>query len=144
MERPKRKRISFAQPGIPVINQIQPAVFKTAAVRFNVSKSKRIERAPVLDRDLDNDLILVTGFFDRDHFCGKRGHLKATLHTAWSGVSKDYSFAPRTSRMIGHEMATAQARPIPDNAPMGPFRKLLPGIAFVLPIAELSRFQVTL
>jgi hypothetical protein len=46
--------------------------------------------------------------------------------------------------MIGHEVATAQARPIPDNAPMGPFRKPLPGIAFVLPIAELSRFQVTL
>src|ERR1700739_3181469 len=88
MQRPKRELIPFAQPGIPIIDQIQPAILKRADVGFNLSKSERIERSPVLGAELDDHSILITLFFDRDHFCRKGRHLKATLHTVWPFVSK--------------------------------------------------------
>jgi len=62
-----------------VIDEIQPAILQRAAVGFDLSKSQRIKRASVLLADLDDHLILITSFFDRSHFCWKRGHLKATL-----------------------------------------------------------------
>ncbi len=51
MERPKRKRIPFVQPRIPVINEIQPAILKRADVGFDLSKSERI-RGPLTKRIL--------------------------------------------------------------------------------------------
>jgi hypothetical protein len=46
---------------------------------FDLPKGERIKRATVPGTDLKNHLILITLFFDRDHFCGNRGHLKTKL-----------------------------------------------------------------
>jgi len=37
--------------GMPVIDQIQPAILKRTAVRFDLSESERVERASVLGAD---------------------------------------------------------------------------------------------
>jgi hypothetical protein len=66
-------------------NRPDPAgILKRTAIGFDLSENERIERASLLGADLDNHLILITSSFDRNHFCGKRGHLGATLHTASS------------------------------------------------------------
>jgi hypothetical protein len=57
----------------PSINEIQPAIFQRTAVGFNLAKQERIKRAPVSRVNLENHLILIVSFFDRDHFCRKRG-----------------------------------------------------------------------
>ena len=62
MQRPKRELIPRLQAGIPVINEIQPAIFQRTAVGFDLSKQERVKRAAVLGADLDNHLILVTSF----------------------------------------------------------------------------------
>ena len=100
MESPKREQIPYVQARNSIIDQIQPAILKRTAVRFDLSKSKRIERAPILGADLNDQLILITSFFDRDHFCGKGRHLKATLHTASPRVSKHYFLAPRIASFV--------------------------------------------
>jgi hypothetical protein len=82
MESPKRELIPSVKAGISVIDQIQPAILKGTAVGFDLSKNERVEGATVLSADLHNHLVLVTSFFNRHHFCGKRGHLQATLHTS--------------------------------------------------------------
>ena len=75
MKRPKRELIPCPQARIPVINEIQPAIFQRTAVGFDLSKGERIERASVLGADSDNHLkVLIIPFFDRGHFCGKIVH----------------------------------------------------------------------
>jgi len=44
---------------IPVIDQIQPAIFQRAAVRLDLSKSESVKRASILRADLDNHMILI-------------------------------------------------------------------------------------
>jgi len=72
MQRPKRDRLPFAQSGLSMVNQIQPAILQRADVGFDLSESERVKRAPVLGADLHNHLILIASLFDRDHFCRKR------------------------------------------------------------------------
>jgi hypothetical protein len=72
---PKRELISRVQTRIPVINEIEPAIFQRAAVGFNLAKSERVKRASVLGCDLHNYLVLTGSFFHRDYLCRKRGHL---------------------------------------------------------------------
>jgi hypothetical protein len=79
MQCPKRKRVADVELGIQVINEIQPAILQRTAVGFNLAESERIERATILGPDLNNHLVLIASFFNRDHFCGKPGHLQATL-----------------------------------------------------------------
>jgi hypothetical protein len=72
---PERKWITGVQGWVLIVNEIEPAILKRTAVGFDLSESERIKRASVFRTDLNDHLILITSFFDRDHFCGKRGHL---------------------------------------------------------------------
>jgi hypothetical protein len=71
---PKRELIPRLQAGIPVIDQIQPAILKRTAVGFNLSESESIKRSPVLVGDLHNYLVLTRSFFHRDYLCRNRAH----------------------------------------------------------------------
>ena len=82
VQRPKRERIAHVQVRIPVINQIQPAIFERTAVGFDLSKRESVKRSTVLGTDLDNHLVLIPSLFDRDHLCGKRSHPQATLNSS--------------------------------------------------------------
>jgi hypothetical protein len=86
VESPKRELIPSVKAGIPVINKIQPAILKRTAVRLDLSKSERVKRASVLGADLDNHLVVITSFFDRDHFCGKGVHGFTYIRSAAAAI----------------------------------------------------------
>jgi hypothetical protein len=74
MQRPKRELISCPQTRIPVINEIQPAIFERTDVRFDLAKQEGVKRAPVLVSDLHNYLVLTRSLFHRDYLCRNRAH----------------------------------------------------------------------
>jgi hypothetical protein len=80
VKRPKRELISCPQARIAVINEIQTPVFQRTAVGFDVAKSKRVKRTPVLVRDLHNYLVLTRSFFHRDYLCRNRAHQELTFY----------------------------------------------------------------
>ncbi len=80
VKRPKRELIPCPQTRVPVINEIQPAIFQRTAIGFDLAKSKSVKRAAVLVSDLHNYLVLTRSFFHRDHFCRKQGHLGRYFH----------------------------------------------------------------
>ena len=74
MKRPKWEAIPCSQAWIPVINEIQPAIFQRTDVRFDLSKGERIKRAAVLVSDLHDYVVLTRSFFHRDYLCRNRAH----------------------------------------------------------------------
>jgi hypothetical protein len=88
---------SAAVPEIPIICFPSSLLLVLALIPLtgeDPGPGRASARAPVSGIDLNNHLILITPFFDCDHFCGNRGHLKTKL-LLLAELEQNYLFAPR-------------------------------------------------